>query len=71
MTNANDVILRVPYSLPSNLPGVRKMSEYMGNEGKIFHNVLGIYLSFRYKFYHAVLLEKTDRLISKLEECLE
>jgi hypothetical protein len=71
MTNANDVILRVPFSLRSNLPGVKTMSEYMGNEGKIFHNVLGIYLSFRYKFYQAVLLEKTGRLINELEECTE
>jgi len=69
MTNRNDIILRVPYSLPANMPGVKSMPEYNGREGKIMHNVLSIYLSSRFKTYHETFRRKSLDLVWRMQEC--
>lgn len=70
LTNHDDIILKVPFSLPGNVAGARDVVP-SGSKDRIYHSVMSIYLSSRLPVYPEAFQAKTRDLLERQQRCAD
>lgn len=70
LTNHDDIILKVPLSLPGNITGARELVPTNFEDG-LYHSVMSVYLNSELPLYPEAFRVKTKQLLERQQSCVE
>lgn len=70
LTNHDDIILKVPLSLPGNITGARDVVPANFEDG-LYHSVMSVYLNSGLSLYPEAFRVKTKQLLERQQSCVE
>lgn len=70
LTNHDDVVLKVPLSLPGNITGARDVVPANFEDG-LYHGVMSVYLNSQLPLYPDAFRVKTTQLLERQQNCVE